>query len=137
MAGLILPACLRHKNVINEKSRAVKIDFETFEKELLQHGLTIREIQEVDQPFFPVPAKGIVVNNEQMIQVFKFKDSQEAEKARKKVSPDGMTIGTTKPFWIGSPHFFPRETMIILYAGQDEKVLKVLTEILGSQFAGK
>jgi hypothetical protein len=115
MASLILPACQRHKNVINQKNRAVNIDFGTFEKELRQHGLTIREIQEVDQPYYPIPAKGIVVNNEQMIQVFKFKDTQEAEKARSKVLPDGRTIGTTKPFWAGSAHFFVKDTIVILY----------------------
>ena len=39
--------------------------------------------------------------------------------------------------WIAPPHFFRKERVIVLYLGTDAKVLAVLTELLGAQFAGR
>ncbi len=87
------------------------------------------------QPFFSVPGRIVSINNES-VQVFKFANASAAEGAAKRVAPDGMTIGNSKPSWMGPPHFFKSGKLIVLYVGANESVLKVLQTSLGSQIAG-
>jgi hypothetical protein len=91
--------------------------------------------ERVRQPFFSVPGRIININDEG-VQVFKFANASAAEKQIKRVAPDGMTIGTSKPSWMAPPHFFRSGKMIVLYVGANESILKVLQASLGSQFAG-
>jgi len=46
-------------------------------------------------------------------------------------------VGTTKPHWIGAPHFYKKEKLLVLYIGDNDGVLKALEGALGRQFAGK
>lgn len=74
---------------------------------------------------------------DQDVQVFQYVDAAQVEAQAARVSPDGDTVGTSKIRWIGSPHFFKQDKLLILYLGEDEKVLKALEAVLGRQFAGK
>ena len=107
------------------------------EGELRKQGLTIHRVETVDQPFFKPQGKAVIVYDEQMIQLFEFTNVKEAENVRSTISPDGMTIATTKPFWAEPPHFFHRERLLVLYVGQDKKILTALEAVFGPQFAGK
>lgn len=91
--------------------------------------------ERVRQPFFSVPGRIININDEG-VQVFKFANTSAAEAQAKRVAPDGMTIGTSKPSWMAPPHFFRSGKLIVLYVGANESILKVLQASLGSQFAG-
>ena len=53
------------------------------------------------------------------------------------VSEDGSSIGTNMPFWVGDPHFYQKERIIVLYVGDDPAIEELLEYVLGSQFAGR
>ena len=53
------------------------------------------------------------------------------------VAPDGSSVGTSMPFWVGDPHFFKGGKLIVLYLGDDADILSALESVLGEQFAGR
>jgi hypothetical protein len=91
--------------------------------------------ERVKQPFFS--PLGRLVNIEgQAVQVFEYAHLERAEKEAMLVSADGMTIGGSKPFWMAPPHFFKSGRLIVIYAGTEPAILKLLRGVLGEQFAG-
>jgi hypothetical protein len=74
--------------------------------------------------------KGLVIKvNNNDVQVFEYSDANAAENEAKTISPDGSSIGTSMPFWVG-------EKLIVLYVGEDEYTIGILNSVLGPQFAG-
>lgn len=71
------------------------------------------------------------------VQVFQFANAAAADAEAAPISRDGMGVGTSKIHWIGSPHFYKKEKLLVLYVGDNHKVLKTLEALLGRQFAGK
>jgi len=71
------------------------------------------------------------------VQVFEYSDAMAAEAQTALVSPSGSAVGTTKIHWVGPPHFFKKGRLIVLYVGDNGKVLKALEAVLGRQFAGR
>lgn len=99
-------------------------------------GVSVLPAEEVDQPFFSVQGRMIKVSGED-VQVFQYAHTTAATEQVALVSPDGSAVGTSKLHWIGSPHFYNKGSLIVLYVGGDEKVIKALEAVLGRQFAGK
>lgn len=91
---------------------------------------------DVEQPFFSVTGKMIKVHGED-VQVFQYADAAAVEAEAAPIARDGMTVGTKKIFWVGAPHFFKKEKLLVLYVGDNPKVLKALAALLGRQFAGQ
>ena len=98
-------------------------------------GATVGQEGEVDQPFFSVPGQVITINGES-IQVFEYVDSAQADAEAALVALDGSSIGTTMATWIGPPHFYQAEGLIVLYVGDNSSVIELLDTVLGPQFAG-
>lgn len=91
--------------------------------------------QKIRQPFFSVPATILEVDGEG-VQVFVFRDAKAALAAAATISPDGRSIGTSHPFWIAPPHFYRRSNLLVLYLGEDRKLLERLNAVMGAQVAG-
>ena len=91
--------------------------------------------ERVRQPFFLVSGRIIKVNKEN-IQVFEYSNPATTESQAKRVSPDGKTIGNSKPSWMSTPHFFKSQKLIVIYIGDDKTILRILQDALGEQFAG-
>lgn len=105
-------------------------------KDLRAQGATVELTNDrVLQPFFSVAACIINVNGES-VQVFEYAHASKADSEAKRVSSNGMTIGTSKPSWLSTPHFFKTKKLIILYVGDDQAILRILQSTLGNQFAG-
>lgn len=105
-------------------------------KKLRLHGARVVLTRErVNQPFFSTPARIMNINGEG-VQIFEFTQVSAADKEAMLVSPNGMTIGTSKPSWMAPPHFFRRGRLLVLYLGTDQQILKILHAALGKQFAG-
>ena len=113
-----------------------KNDLPKLVKDLGKAGATVKLSREtVSQPFFSARGRIIYINGES-VWIFGYLTSATADKDAAQVSRDGMTIGNHKPSWLGTPHFFRRPRMIILYLGDDAQILKSLSRTLGQQFAG-
>jgi hypothetical protein len=111
-------------------------DYASLAASLRAAGARVKSGAMVDQPFFPVSGRLIEVHGED-VQVFQFADAAEAKAQAARVSPTGTAIGTTKVQWIGPPHFYRTDRLLVLYVGDSERVLKALEIVLGSQFAGQ
>lgn len=53
------------------------------------------------------------------------------------IRPDPAVPGDIAVAYRGTPHLFRRERVIAIYAGDDAALVRLLTELLGPQFAGR
>ena len=111
------------------------LDTQGFTDALVLAGATVGQEGEVEQPFFSVPGQVIIVNGEP-VQIFEYSDAAQADAEAAQVAPDGSSIGTTMASWIGPPHFYRAERLIVLYVGENQSVIELIETILGPQFAG-
>lgn len=111
-------------------------DYASLLENLRNAGFSVEPGETAEQPFFSVEGQMLKVGGED-VQVFQYPHPAAADAQAALVSPDGSTVGTSKPHWIGEPHFYKRGRLLVLYVGDDDKVLKALDAALGRQFAGK
>ena len=71
------------------------------------------------------------------VQVFQYINAAAADAEAALVSPDGSAVGTSKLHWVGPPHFYKQGKLLVLYVGDNAKVLKALETALGRPFAGQ
>jgi hypothetical protein len=132
MKRLFLSACF----LLSAAGTAAQgADYASFVKSLRAEKIEIKPQGEVDQPFFAVKGKVISLYGDH-VQIFEYVSADKADSEAALVSRDGTTVGTAKPHWLGTPHFYKKEKLIVLYLGNNEKVLKALEARLGRQFAG-
>ena len=103
--------------------------------ELINQGGAIGIGDDVTQPFFSVTGQTILVKQES-VQVFTHDSPAAARAEADLVDPTGFTIGTTSISWIAPPHFYLRESLLVLYVGGNGPVIDLLEETMGPQFAG-
>ena len=78
----------------------------------------------------------IVCVNGQDVRVFVFGTEQERMAASAGIDPtDPSHVGTSIVEWDGSPKFWQRDRIIVLYLGRDEATIDLLTELMGDPFA--
>ncbi len=112
------------------------MDYASLIDNLRAAGATVEPAGEIIQDFFSASGQAIKVNGED-VQVFEYSNEAETETEAALVSPDGSSIGTSMPFWIGPPHFYKSGRIIVLYIGENSAVINVLQDVLGAQFAGR
>lgn len=126
----------QHRKDRSARSDGRSKDFLALIKDLRAGGSTVKTSGErISQPFFSARGQLIYLNDES-VWVFPYASTAAADKDASKVSSDGMTIGKSKPSWLGTPHFYRRDRIIVLYLGDKPGVLDVLTHTFGRQFAG-
>jgi hypothetical protein len=77
----------------------------------------------------------ICVDREE-VRVFTYGTVQERAAASSRIDPEDPTkIGTAIVEWVGSPRFWQRDRIIVLYLGTDESIIDVLTDLIGDPFA--
>ena len=111
-------------------------DYASLIDSLRAGGASVKPEGEVDQPFLSVTGTMIKLHGED-VQLFQYPNAAAVEAQAARVSRDGSTVGTTKIHWIGPPHFYKQGRLLVLYVGDEDKVLKALEAVLGRQFAGK
>lgn len=110
-------------------------DYPGLIKGLRALGAGATAVGHVDQPFFSIAGRMIKVHGED-VQVFQYASAAAADAEAAPISRDGMTVGSRKIHWIGSPHFFKKGKLLVLYVGDNDKVLGSLQAVLVRQFAG-
>jgi hypothetical protein len=119
--------------LINAKSST---ELRSLIKKLRRQGArVVLTSEKVEQPFFSSPARILNINGVG-VQVFQYSSTSAVNKEAMLVSSDGMSIGSSKPAWMGPPHFFKSGRLIVLYVGNDHTILKAIQGALGKQFAG-
>ncbi len=90
----------------------------------------------VDPDGFTVQPTEVKIEGENALK-FEYPTTRAARLDAAKLSDDGMKIGEKTMAWIGNPHFFRKENVMVLYVGSTMKVIDALTAQYGAQFAGK
>ena len=103
--------------------------FDNLVDRLKSEGFQVEHQVKYSQDFFSVKGKIIKVDDED-IQVFEYDSKAKADEEIKLVSPDGSSIGTFMVSWISTPHFYRTDTMIVLYIGDNEKIISSLSDII-------
>ena len=111
-------------------------DYSSLIDNLRLAGVSVEPEGEAEQPFFSTKGRMIKVGGED-VQVFQYSRAAVADAQAAVVSSDGSAVGTSKVNWIGPPHFYKKAKLIVLYVGNDNKVLTALDAVLGPQFAGR
>ena len=119
-----------------QSKRGTVTDSPSLIKSLRALGAGATAAGDVEQPFFSIKGAMIKVHDED-VQVFQYANAVAAEAEAAPISRDGMSVGTRKIFWVGPPHFFKTDKLLVLYVGDNAKVLKTLEAVLGRQFAGR
>lgn len=99
-------------------------------------GASVEAGDPVSQVFFS-PEGSIIKVNGADVQVFEYESAEVMESEASQVAPDGGSIGTNMVMWVEAPHFYKSGRLIVLYVGSDEAVLRLLEQVLGTQFAGR
>ena len=105
-------------------------------------GITVEPGGTISQPFFS-PTSAVILRlsggplvGPADIQVYEYASADPAESDAAQIEPDG-NLRTTIIEWVAPPHFYRAERLIVLYVGEDETTLALLSELLGPQFAGR
>lgn len=112
------------------------VDVASLTEALESAGLTVEIGDSVEQEFFAVPGQIIRVNGAD-VQVFEYESPEAMEADASQVAEDGGSVGTSMMMWMAAPHFYKTGRILVLYLGDDQKVMDVLTGALGPQFAGR
>ncbi|MCK6585414.1 MAG: hypothetical protein L6Q49_20120 [Anaerolineales bacterium] len=101
---------------------------------LESEGATVAEGDPIQQPFFSVPGRILLVNGE-AIQTFEYESEAAMSKDSEHVYADG-SVDNADINWLNERHFFRLANLIVLYDGSDEAMLTLLRNAFGSEFAG-
>lgn len=113
----------------------VVFDTSTLIEDLRARGASAEIAGAVSQPFLSVDGQILRLNGED-VQTFEYASESNAQSDAARVSPDGLTIGTTMVSWVATPHFFLAGRVMAIYVGDSQAVLGPLRAGMGDQFAG-
>lgn len=122
--------------VATESRGQLVTDYQTLISNLRAAGAVVKPGGQIVQPFFSVKGRIVQVLGED-VQVFQYADQKTADAQAAQVSPKGTRVGGSAISWMATPHFYKRSKVVVVYVGDNEKVLKLLIEALGEQFAGQ
>jgi len=135
-AILIFAAACAGNNTTVETPGELVGPFDQLMTALGSEGFTVDPAGTISQPFFE-PEGQVISLDGQEVQVFEFASEAEAASAAEMISPDGSSIGTSMMTWISPPHFYHSGKLMVLYLGENERVMAALEGILGPQIAGR
>ena len=117
-------------------------DHVSFVDTLRGKGVTVDIVGNVSQPFLhaqsgtSVRLSGGALPTPADLQSFDYGSAPAASADAGQIQPDG-SMKTVIIDWVGPPHFFRAERLLVIYIGSDASVINLLTSILGPQFAGR
>ena len=117
------------------------------ETELQSLGLIVETADSFPPIALSPPVQQLRVNKE-FVNVHVYADTATAVTEAAWIDPTGDPITRPDPNdpnghiathieWIGTPHWFYRENLIVFYAGDTQSILNGLETVLGSQIAGR
>jgi hypothetical protein len=108
-------------------------------EELREEGMTVNvaTAQNSSTPIFPSATAYTLSVNGQDIQAYEYADEDAAEQDEADISPDGSTVGGSSIAWVGSPHFYRMDNVILVYLGNNPAIIEALEDVAGPPFAGQ
>lgn len=106
---------------------------------LRERGYTVEGTGDVRQPFLQVGGTRYRISDAALLepaelQVYSYGDVESAAADATGIGPDGQPEGTSVE-WAAPPHFYRSWRTLAIYAGSDQVVAGLLSELLGPPFA--
>jgi hypothetical protein len=136
VVAYILSACAESTSPSTSTESLSVEDQASFLAILQAEGATTEMGDPIAQDFFSVEGRAIQVNGADL-QIFEYENAAAMEEDASQIAPDGGSIGTSMVTWIDPPHFYKAGRIIVLYLGNDQTVLGLLSKVMGPQFAGQ
>jgi hypothetical protein len=117
-------------------------DHVSFVDNLRGRGLTVDPTGTVQQPFLHAQSGTVLklsdggLPSPAEVQSYDYTSASVAQSDLAAIDSHGNPRGSSVS-WIGPPHFFAREKVVVVYVGSDPALLKILREVLGGQVAGR
>jgi len=96
--------------------------------------------EDVDENILQGERKWLTINETENISVYFYESNAKMEKDASYIDAGGSSYNNGKDAvqisWVSFPHFYKTENIIVLYVGEDTKIINALEEIIGDQFAG-
>jgi hypothetical protein len=108
---------------------------ERFVADIDAAGEEAREAGEFDAS--PIAREGLTVCvGEEHVQLYVFATADEAMARARTIDPrDPSNVGTAIVEWAGTPKFWLRDRMLVLYLGTEPETTQLLVKLLGEPFA--
>ena len=118
-------------------------NYSTLLRYLRDSGASIVEKGEISVGFFDIEGRRVAVN-ESNIEVYEYANAEAMEAEASCVSPEGCSFRKGKGNiaevcfvdWIAPPHFYKAGRIIAFYCGDNDSIINLLENVLGTQFAG-
>lgn len=111
-----------------------------FVEALEKRGEKVELKENIPLPFF-TPFGRVVLVEKGRLQMFEYETKELAQQEATYVSPNGRVIsskkGVTEVDWLGDPHFYLKDRLLVIYLGNETGMLTFLKKSLGEQFAGR
>ena len=141
--------CVPHGKTIGAgETVAIILDFDTgirtakqpkgigvLVSDLVGLGSVVAQGKSITQPFFSVDGEETIIEGE-TVQVFTYASPEAAKADADLVSPLGSPIGTSMVSWVSAPHFYLKDTLLVLYVGLNVGVIERQETVMGPEFAG-
>jgi hypothetical protein len=116
-------------------------DHVSFIDHLRGTGLMVEPTGAVEQPFLHAKGETLRISGGEFaqpieVQSYDYPDAATAEADVAQIGPDGNPK-TSMIEWRATPHLFRKERVVVIYLGDDPAAIKLLTDALGAQFAGR
>ena len=116
-------------------------DHGSFVDHLRGKGLMVEPVGAVEQPFLHTKGETLRISGGEFaqpieMQSYDYPDAATAEADVAQIEPNGNPKATMVE-WRGTPHWFRKERVVVIYLGDDPAAIKLLTDALGAQFAGR
>jgi hypothetical protein len=132
-----LQRCIPHGKTIGAgETVAIILDFDTgirtakqpkgigvLVSDLVGLGSVVAQGKSITQPFFSVDGEETIIEGE-TVQVFTYTSPEAAKADTDLVSPLGSPIGTSMVSWVSVPHFYLKDTLLVLYVGLNVGVIE-------------
>ncbi|MCL7415583.1 MAG: hypothetical protein M8349_05920 [ANME-2 cluster archaeon] len=122
------------KEPVTEDNTKYIIGYVSLINHLHSEGFEIETLGISRQPFFSIRSMNLTIDGE-LVYVFDYSNISAARKDMALVSPDAQSINNTRMRWTGTPHFYNSEEVIVLYVGDNPKIMTALESGMGAQFA--
>ncbi len=113
--------------------------FNDFITKLEDKGYKV-DAKDVDRDILAGKRKWLILNDTYNITIYLYESGEKMEEDASYIDKWGSGYNNGKTAinisWVSLPHFYKKDNMIVLYVGENTKIIAVIEEIVGEQFAG-
>ncbi|GKU28634.1 hypothetical protein [Clostridium folliculivorans] len=124
-------ALIEKKTIVELKAESCKEFIEHLEKA----GIKIKAITKDSNTFLKGEATAININ-EEFVNVYEYKNSDQMAADVKTIRSDGAIVGNAFVDWVSIPHIYKSGSIIVLYVGENNEIKDMIQKSVGNQFAG-